>query len=63
MEEVASKCNRCGGNMIYEKIYCKTQHSWGWRCVYCGEYIDRVILENRSLVEMGKFARTRNRSK
>ncbi len=41
------KCNRCGGMMIYEKIYCMTEHVWVWKCVYCGEHIDRVILENR----------------
>ncbi len=41
------KCNRCGGMMIYEKIYCMTEQIWVWKCVYCGEHIDRVVLENR----------------
>jgi DNA-directed RNA polymerase subunit M/transcription elongation factor TFIIS len=44
-----TKCNRCGGMMIYEKIYHETEHFWGWKCVYCGEYIDPVILENRQI--------------
>jgi hypothetical protein len=44
-----TKCTRCGGMMIYEKIYCETEHFWGWKCVYCGDYIDPVILENRQL--------------
>jgi len=35
--------------MIYEKIYYETQHFWVWKCVYCGEYIDQVILENRQI--------------
>ena len=44
-----TKCNRCGGLMIYEKIYYETEHFWAWKCVYCGEYIDRVILKNRQV--------------
>ena len=43
------KCNRCSGMMVHEKIYYGTEHFWVWRCVYCGEYIDRVILENRQI--------------
>jgi hypothetical protein len=35
--------------MIYEKIYYETQYFWVWKCVYCGEYIDPVILENRRI--------------
>jgi hypothetical protein len=41
------KCDRCGGMMVYEKFYHGTEQFWGWRCVYCGEYIDPVIWENR----------------
>lgn len=41
------KCNRCGGIMAYEKIYYETEQTWGWKCIFCGEYIDDVILENR----------------
>ena len=44
-----TKCNRCGGMMVYEKIYYGTEHFWVWKCVYCGEYIDQVILENRQI--------------
>ncbi len=47
--EAFTKCNRCGGIMVYEKIYFKTDHFWVWRCIYCGEHIDRVILENRQI--------------
>jgi late competence protein required for DNA uptake (superfamily II DNA/RNA helicase) len=42
-----AKCNRCGGMMIYEKIYYGTGYFWVWKCVYCGECIDQIILENR----------------
>jgi hypothetical protein len=35
--------------MIYEKIYYKTEHFWVWKCIYCGEYIDQVVLENRQI--------------
>jgi len=44
-----TKCNRCGGLMTYEKIYYETEHFGVWKCVYCVEYIDRVILENRQI--------------
>jgi DNA-directed RNA polymerase subunit M/transcription elongation factor TFIIS len=49
MEKGFTKCNRCGRMMIYEKIYYGTEHFWVWKCVYCGEYIDQVILENRQI--------------
>ncbi len=35
--------------MVREKIYHGTEHFWVWKCVYCGDYIDRVILENRQI--------------
>jgi len=49
VEKGFTKCNRCGGMMIYEKIYYETQCFGVWKCVYCGEYIDPVILENRQM--------------
>ncbi len=41
------KCDRCGGSMAYEKFYGQAEDFFGWRCILCGEIIDRVILENR----------------
>jgi len=41
------RCNRCGGMMSCEEFYGHWQHFFGWRCIVCGEIIDRVILENR----------------
>jgi len=46
-EEVLMKCNRCGGIMVYEKFYGICEHFFGWRCIFCGEILDQVILENR----------------
>ena len=41
------KCSRCGRSMIFEKFYGPHEHFLGWRCIYCGEIVDQVILENR----------------
>jgi len=43
------RCHRCSGNMVYQKFYGPHEHFWGWKCVFCGEIVDPVILENRSL--------------
>jgi hypothetical protein len=40
--------------MIYEKIYYNTEHFWVWKCIYCGEYIGQVILENRQIQMSGR---------
>jgi hypothetical protein len=46
-QECHMKCHRCGGVMVYERFYGPHEHFLGWRCVLCGEIIDRVILGNR----------------
>ena len=44
------KCSRCGGLMVYENFYTlEIANLYEWRCVPCGEVIDKVILENRSM--------------
>lgn len=40
-------CLRCGGVMVYEKFYSREDNFLGWRCIFCGEIIDPLILENR----------------
>jgi hypothetical protein len=40
-----SRCHRCGGLMLEEKIF--EIGSFEWRCVSCGERIDPVILAHR----------------
>jgi hypothetical protein len=57
------KCHRCRNDMVYEKFYGPHEHFWGWRCIFCGEIVDPVILENRES-PMGRAAisgRTRRR--
>jgi hypothetical protein len=46
--------------MIYEKIYYKTEQFWVWKCVYCGEYIDQVILENRQIQKSNREKSVKN---
>jgi hypothetical protein len=41
------KCDRCGRAMAYEQFFGDQERFWGWRCIFCGEIIDDVILENR----------------
>ena len=41
------KCPRCQSVMTYEKFYGPHDHFAGWRCIFCGEIIDQLILENR----------------
>jgi len=55
-----AKCRRCGGMMVYEKIYYETEHLWVWKCVYCGEYIDPVILENRQIQKSSRVKGSKN---
>ncbi len=39
------KCHRCGSVMVYERFYGLDRQFSGWRCVFCGEIIDQVIVE------------------
>lgn len=45
------RCSKCGGLMSFEEFMSVTEGMpWsyeGWRCVYCGEIIDPLILFNR----------------
>jgi hypothetical protein len=47
IREVPMRCHRCGGIMVYEKFYGPHEQFLGWRCIFCGEIVDEVILENR----------------
>jgi hypothetical protein len=33
--------------MVYEQFFGDQERFWGWRCIFCGEIVDDVILENR----------------
>jgi hypothetical protein len=39
--------------MAYEQFFGDQEHFWGWRCIFCGEIIDDVILENRQWLKNG----------
>jgi hypothetical protein len=55
IEEFLTKCDRCGSAMIREKFYGLQEHFFGWKCIYCGEIVDHLILENRrSPTRIGK---------
>ena len=46
-KEVIMRCHRCNSLMVYEKFFTEEGDFFGWRCVFCGEIIDQVILKNR----------------
>jgi hypothetical protein len=60
MGEGFTKCGRCGGMMVYEKMFYGTEHYWTWKCVHCGEYVDRVIWENRLLTRGRRVRNTKS---
>lgn len=45
------KCSRCNGLMVYLKFYGDQDQFWGWNCIFCGEIVDPVILENREFMK------------
>jgi len=51
------KCSRCGGTMAYEKVYSGTEQCWTWKCLYCGDYVDPVILENREFQKIRRMGK------
>jgi hypothetical protein len=34
--------------MVYEKFYGRCDCFWGWKCIFCGDIVDQVILENQA---------------
>lgn len=46
-EKDITRCQRCGGKMIFEKFYDVNSVFYGWHCVICGEILDPVILLHR----------------
>jgi hypothetical protein len=40
--------------MVYQIFYGPHEHFWGWRCIFCGEIVDQVILNNRQLQRSGE---------
>lgn len=61
------ECERCHARMLEESFEDVRADSWalgfrGWRCPVCGNVLDPVILENRSVLSrvMGAGARRRH---
>lgn len=52
------KCYHCGGNMVYQIFYGLYERFWGWRCIFCGEIVDQVIINNRLLQRSGEAMNT-----
>jgi hypothetical protein len=40
--------------MVPEDFYSNLDRFSGWRCIFCGEIIDQVILENRLAQSRGE---------
>jgi hypothetical protein len=45
--------------MVYKKFYGSQEQFWGWNCIYCGEIVDPVILENRDMLRNGMLLEER----
>jgi hypothetical protein len=39
--------------MVYEKFFGTQENFSGWRCIFCGEIVDELILENRRWLKTG----------
>jgi len=53
MASQSHPCRRCGGMMIetYADLLSpseKGKDEFGWRCINCGDYLDRQVLANRA---------------
>jgi hypothetical protein len=46
--------------MAYEQFFGSQKHFWGWRCIFCGEIVDDVILENREWLNTGAMLINKN---
>jgi hypothetical protein len=45
--------------MAYEQFFGNQEHFWGWRCIFCGEIVDNVIIENRRWLGKGVVAESK----
>ena len=46
-------CLKCGGRLVPEKLYVKEGLFNGFRCIMCGDVIDKQIIENRKFQKEG----------
>jgi hypothetical protein len=40
--------------MFSDQFRGTSERFWGWKCIFCGEIIDPLILENRRLMSTGQ---------
>ena len=60
------KCPRCTGQMVYESFQDLRDDTGslsfcGWRCLFCGEILDPIILSNRKNKPQPFESKTRKR--
>jgi hypothetical protein len=41
------RCQKCSGQMGFEKFYGSNSSFYGWHCLLCGDILDPVILLHR----------------
>jgi len=46
--------------MAYEQFFGSQEHLGGWRCIFCEEIVDDVILENREWLNTGVMLINKN---
>ncbi len=42
------------------EMFYETEQFWVWKCIYCGDYIDQVILENRQIQKSNREKSAKN---
>lgn len=42
------ECIRCQSKMYHECFLSHQGYFYGWKCLFCGDIVDEVILENRN---------------
>lgn len=42
------ECIRCQSKMYHERFLSRQGDFYGWKCLFCGDIVDEVILENRN---------------
>jgi hypothetical protein len=62
------KCPRCAGPMNFEEFRSVSSESgpWtydGWRCVYCGEIVDALVILNRERARKARSEEGEGREK
>ncbi|MEK6682926.1 MAG: hypothetical protein AABY79_13295 [Nitrospirota bacterium] len=59
------KCPKCGGLMTYETFTNQENLAWhydGWRCLYCGDVVDEVILANQKREVVAKPSKNKDKA-